>query len=224
MERYGLPGGGNYQVTEAKCYFFKGDRIKVRQQAIIAALEGLIKRGNEELAYHDQSNYFFALWPNEKTAQQLHQRMQLLSEPHHGKPVPIEKLHMTLSYLGQLPNQTLQAVCQLAETIRNSPFELQVNHADYWGDIQLRWLGIMSTPPNLLQLAAHLKRLLITVGCKVDKKPFMPHITVARKCSKHFKPELVSVLSWKINEFYLVKSVKKGGFSKYEIIQRWKLG
>lgn len=35
---------GDLQSIYAQCYFFKGDRIAIRQQAVQIALEGLIKR------------------------------------------------------------------------------------------------------------------------------------------------------------------------------------
>ncbi len=35
---------GNLQPTHAQCYFFEGDRAAIRQQAVQAALEGLIER------------------------------------------------------------------------------------------------------------------------------------------------------------------------------------
>ncbi len=214
---------GDLQATHAERYVFGGDRSSIRQQAVQVALEGLIQRCLAREPETEMPRYFFALWPDDKTAQALYQRGRGVSEPNRGKTVRAENLHMTLVYLGSIPPEVVQSVQNVAKELHVSPFELKVARASYWPHIRLRWLGVEDTPQALEQLVMLLKQNLLAVGFKPEKKPYIPHITIARQCTQSFAAEPVRHLSWLVHDVCLVKSTQVEGRSHYEIIQRWPL-
>ena len=214
---------GNRQPTQARHYCFEGDRAAIRQQAVQAALEGLIQRCVESEAQTGLERYFFALWPGDKEAQALSKRSHSLSEPNQGKLVLAENLHMTLVYLGPLAPDVVPSVKQMASQLNVAPFELQFTYASYWPHIHLRWLGVDVVPPELLQLVQRLKHGLSGAGIKPEKSPYIPHVTIAKQCSLVSAFEQVKSFSWTIDEFCLVKSLGVEGQSNYKIIHRWSL-
>lgn len=54
-----------------------------------------------------------------------------------------------------------------------------------------------------------------------DLKPFLPHVTLARKVSS--ATEADCDLNWPAREFTLLRSAPNPGGSRYEAIERWPL-
>jgi nicotinamide-nucleotide amidase len=214
---------GNLLPTYAQCYLFKGDRIAIRQQAVQVALEGLIKRCDIERPHSGLARYFFALWPDDPLAKQLHRRGCEPFPVSHGKVVNEKNLHMTLLYLGCVPPDVLQSARQIASELHTPPFKLHITHASYWPQAHLRLLTVENVPVELEQLVSRLNHRLITVGFKPEKRPFIPHITIARKCKQVYLAEEIEPLLWTAHDFCLVKSTGSEGISNYEIIERWSL-
>ena len=214
---------GDLQPTHAQCYLFKGDRIAIRQQAVQVALEGLIKRCDIQLPRTSLARYFFALWPDEPLAKELHRRGCGLSAVGHGKVVNVKNLHMTLVYLGSVLPAFVQAARQIAGELHTSSFTLHITNANYWSHSHLRWLGVENPPIELEQLVLRLNHRLIAEGFKPERRPFLPHVTIARKCSQVSIAEQIEPLSWTVHDFCLIKSTGSDGDSNYEIIERWAL-
>ena len=215
---------GDLQPTYAQCYFFEGDRAAIRKQAVLVALEGLIQRCEVNVSQINNDRYFFALWPDAKTAHALYNHGIESAATPMSHSVVLENLHMTLVYLGQTTPVFLQNAQKVASKLRAAPFELSIVRANSWPEVKVRWLGLESTPPELEQLVKGLNHDLIAVGFKPEKKPFIPHVTIERHCTQGGASEFIQPLSWFVNEVCLVKSIKSLEFSKYEIIQRWPLG
>jgi nicotinamide-nucleotide amidase len=213
---------GDYQPTHAECFLFKGNRAAIREQAVEAALQGLLKRCEKDSSPVSVETYFFALWPDKQLAKNLYERVQEVLGPQ-DKPIPCKNLHLTLAYLGQIPSSLLKAAENAAAKIKIPPFQLNINHADYWEKIRLRWLGLENSPKALQDLVFSLNSNLLTEGFKPDRHSFVPHITVARQCIQHYKVKTIEPLIWPLNDFCLVRSVKCKGQSNYEIIRRWSL-
>ena len=214
---------GDLQPTRAQCYVFKGDRTAIRQQAVQMALEGLIQRCDIQAPRVGLARYFFALWPDDKIRQELHTLSRTLSEPDYSKPVLAEHLHMTLVYLGNVTPDVVQSARQVAKGIHVPSFALRITSANYWPHAHLRWLGVAETPPELEQLVMRLNHSLIATGFKPETSSFIPHVTVARKCSQIKASESLKHLCWFVRGFCLVKSTGTTEHSEYEVIEHWVL-
>jgi 2'-5' RNA ligase len=104
------------------------------------------------------------------------------------KWVETENLHLTLRFLGELPEgqigQIRQALTQVAAAQR--PFELSVEglgmypHAKQPRTI---WLGFQGVKPAI-SLHARLKKALAGIKLEKENRPFNPHLTLARVRSR----------------------------------------
>lgn len=96
-----------------------------------------------------------------------------------------EGLHLTLAFLGEVPEPavgTLEAAA-LEVATRHRPFELRgagLGQFPPVGAPRVLWLGFKPSEP-LDALAEDLRGALRRAGVAFDPKPFMPHLTLARR-------------------------------------------
>jgi len=213
---------GALKPTEATCYVFKGDRAAIRQQAVEAALEGLIQRCGQAPLNLSTSRYFFALWPNEKTAEALYERYSKKDFIKPAQRVALKNLHVTLCYLGRVTPDFLKAALAVGNEVPGSSFNIAFSSLLYWSESEVCCLGAKEIPDALSKLVTRITHYLVSVGFKPERKPYVPHITIARLCKASVPDNKIAPISWEASDFCLVKSTG-GEASDYEIIQRWSL-
>ncbi|GGI90399.1 RNA 2',3'-cyclic phosphodiesterase [Legionella impletisoli] len=218
---------GDMQPTYSQCYHFVGNRPAIRHQAVQTALEGLIKRCNPKLhpklTKRSKETYFFALYPDENTAEHLHKQAKKLIHSESYPIIPKSKLHLTLAYLGNVPPDFLQEAMRIAALIKAKRFDLKINVMDAWLRSKVLWLGTDSLPEELTNLVLRLNRQLISAGFRPEKSPFTPHVTIARKWDKPVKPQTIQAILWPVEEFCLIKSSTASNTTHYEKVASWPL-
>lgn len=100
------------------------------------------------------------------------------------KWVSAENVHLTLEFLGELPETTINQIkTTLRDTFITFPdFELTIHGLGMYPNTKqprVVWLGITGGKP-LNQLHAHLLQALESIHILPDSKPFSPHLTLAR--------------------------------------------
>lgn len=103
-----------------------------------------------------------------------------------GKLTPRENYHLTIAFLGDASERDLaEAMTVLDEAAsRFDPVELSPDGLGKFGranDATL-WLGFMQDPA-LMELAAFVHAGLDDASVSFDAKPFVPHLTIARRAA-----------------------------------------
>jgi len=161
---------------------------------------------------------FFALWPDARV------RVQLAAVSRHWvrRPVANDKLHMTLLFLGRRSEQERACFCQAASKIQCEPFELQMDYLGGWPRAGIQWLGTSQIPGVLSGLVDGLTAVSEPCGFEAEKRPFVPHVTLARKV-RHPKVKAgLEAIRWPVQDFVLIESVAVEGGAGYEVLQRWR--
>ncbi len=96
-----------------------------------------------------------------------------------------ENLHLTLAFIGESNDPDLAAAAMDAAAV--PPFSLAINGLGHFGD--LWWTGVEKNPA-LTSLAENLQESLQRRGFAVYKRPFKPHITLARHVELRRAPQL----------------------------------
>ncbi len=96
-----------------------------------------------------------------------------------------EKVHITLKFLGEIPAEEVETVCQVAARVAASsaPFELEAARAGVFPNLRrprVVWVGVQGDLPTLHALQARLERELAQVGFPEEARPFSPHLTLGR--------------------------------------------
>lgn len=167
---------------------------------------------------------FFALWPTDEFRADLVSATQKIARDSGGRVIPPENLHVTLLFLGQVPNVRFDAVQQAADALTHTPtFELSFDRAEVWGRANLLCLTTSTTPPAVTALADKLGHSLRDERSEANEREFRPHITLARDLPRRRRPEPMQPLLMKVNDFVLVDSRPGPTGSLYEVLRRWPL-
>lgn len=147
-----------------------------------------------------------------------------------GKITPLGNLHMTLAFLGEMPNQRLGAVRSAMQKVSSCYGQFSVPLARL-GTFQKSGILFLETgdPEGKLNLLAKLVRSeLGKVGVEVDGKKFVPHITLKRRDNEEEIREYCREISvnkkllW-ISEIYLYQSQLTKAGPRYRVYNAYPL-
>jgi len=164
---------------------------------------------------------FFALWPDDATRAALAERGAALHRVTGGRATQPESLHITLAFLGDSDPAGCDAAQAAAARVRPRPFELVLDRAGLWAHNRIAWLGASEMPQELEALVRALRSALADAGLAYDAKPFVPHITLARKVRPGSALPALRPVRWPVAGFVLVRSVLDRGGSHYAVLARW---
>ncbi len=130
-----------------------------------------------------------------------------------GRFVKNEHMHLTLEFLGEVPEEKVPVIKDTIEQVTFEPFTMNLSKLGYFkrrdGDIY--WLGIKHNE-TLFEIQGKLHELLIKQGFKLEDRPYKPHITIGRKVKmkENFNPEnlsnAISQISIDVDRVDLMKS------------------
>jgi 2'-5' RNA ligase len=167
------------------------------------------------------SRYFFALWPDARTAAALHEVSVALADLAGGRVIPAEKIHMTLAFLGGLEPDALANARDLAAGIGATAFAMTLDGVGAFRNAQVAWAAPAHVPPGLRKLQAALAASLRESGLDLEERAFAPHVTLARRIGKRVPRAPMRPVQWQVDDFVLAESVT--GTGRYEVLQRWML-
>jgi len=154
-------------------------------------------------------------------------RLQNVIEPHFiGKITESKNLHLTLKFLGEINNDTLEKVKKRLFLIKFKPLEL---YLDKLGVFSKKFVKIVWVKVSNVSLQKLIDDSLTDIFEKEWR--FMGHITIARiknlknKSSflKLINKTNVNKVSFKVIEFYLKESILRNEGPVYKVIARYKL-
>ena len=159
---------------------------------------------------------FLALWPDDRIRDALVDAQRLWAWPAGAAPVPREKLHVTLHFLGSVPSTRFHALRPLL-AVRGEPFDLTADQSR-----QHVWPGgiavlELAAPPALRALHAALADVLRRQDFPVEDRPYRPHVTFARKAWGAKAPATAPSLAWHGDGGWsLVRSSPRDGYQVVE--------
>lgn len=97
-----------------------------------------------------------------------------------ARMTPDEKLHITLAFLGRPQADSAEKIRSVFARLPFSPLHLQAEKTGWFGSLLYASIGSSGA---LCALAECLRSHLKEEGIGFDAKPFVPHITLARKAA-----------------------------------------
>lgn len=130
---------------------------------------------------------------------------------------------MTLVFIGAVSPEQLDRLIAIAERIRSEPFEMSIDRLGYWPHNRIAWAGSSAVPSRQRRLYDSLTDSLLAAGFQLDKRPFVPHITLVRKARCNELPTLEQPIRWPVTEFALVESLPQPDEKQYLSLSCWPL-
>ncbi|WP_075620106.1 RNA 2',3'-cyclic phosphodiesterase [Paenisporosarcina indica] len=131
-------------------------------------------------------HYFIGFKIPEKEAQQLdHVRSTWNLQATHKVIPHSSDLHITLLYLGAVEDETMQRLSERLTDLQETctSFDLTINGIASFGSHRNPRVVYVSVEEEskLKLLQTNVKMIAESLNFKVDQKPFVPHITLAKK-------------------------------------------
>lgn len=165
---------------------------------------------------------FLALWPPSDVSRQLHRLAGNLLR-RGGRRVALQNIHLTLAFLGPVDAAFRDCAEQAASAVRGAPFTLMLEQMGCWPRPGILWTGPRKIPAPLLQLAQALNKELAACGYAPEQRPFLPHVTLARKVRCPADLPGIEPLEWEVREFHLARSRIQADGARYETLRSWPL-
>jgi RNA 2',3'-cyclic 3'-phosphodiesterase len=141
-----------------------------------------------------------------------------------GRPVPAANLHVTLAFLGSVPQRRLGELAEIASgTAAGGNLELAFDHLEHWRAAHLLCALPAEAPAPIAALARRLQEALAASGFAPDLKPFRPHVTVVRKVSRPGHIEQIHSVVWRFTELALVESRTLATGALYSVVESYLL-
>jgi RNA 2',3'-cyclic 3'-phosphodiesterase len=186
---------------------------------------------------------FFALWPASGLQQSLAETTQSVVLAAGGRPVPPENFHVTLAFLGSVPDARISEVAALgadvASQVTQPSLGVTLDTIEYWQKpkvvVATAGLPAADSAPLANVLAVALKSRLPEAGFAADLKTlwsvgrretreFHPHVTLARKIAHPIHSIGIQPVLWSFTDFALVDSRTEPKGSVYTVLQTFPLG
>lgn len=168
------------------------------------------------------SRLFFALWPDDTTRKSIAQFAESMNNIR-GKKVQAVNFHITLSFLGEVEASRIDSLLRAAGGVRGQGFELVLDKLDCFSRSRIMYMGCSHIPGRLKQLVCNLEEKLAGCGYVREKRPYTPHVTLARKYSQPAHPQGVINIAWSVKNFSLVESRSGVDSVGYHVLQSWPL-
>ena len=95
-----------------------------------------------------------------------------------------EKIHLTLKFLGEVPEAQVPAICQALESLAVHPeIEFEIAGAGFFGSPsspKVLWVGLNEPTGRLTALQKACQTSLAALGFPPEGRPFKPHLTLGR--------------------------------------------
>ncbi|GJQ64033.1 MAG: RNA 2',3'-cyclic phosphodiesterase [Melioribacteraceae bacterium] len=147
---------------------------------------------------------------------------------------PVEKLHITLKFIGDINDSLIPEIEQKLKLIaeNNDPLDLEFKKFGlFYRDNKpsILWAGLRQDD-NLIGLVNQIEDSLSILGLKKEKRKFKPHLTLLRVRGREnyekleeFKQYIIDDLDFEAGKITLFKSELKRGGSVYTAIKSFEL-
>jgi 2'-5' RNA ligase len=176
---------------------------------------------------------FFALWPASALQQSFAETTQSVVLAAGGRPVPPENFHVTLAFLGSVPDARISQVAALgadvASQVTQPGLGVTLDTIEYWQKpkvvVATAGLPAAESAPLVNVLAGALKSRLTDAGFTPEETPeFHPHVTLARKIAHPIQSIGIQPVLWSFTNVALVDSRTEPKGSVYTVLQTFPFG
>lgn len=160
---------------------------------------------------------FFAIWPDAAASRELARVAESLAALAGGKPVPAEKIHMTLAFLGSVDEAGAGRAAIAAGRVQPAEIRMAIDQVGSFRRARVGWAAPSQPNEGLLRLQEGLAAELRAAGFALEERAFAPHATLVRKIATSVPRAPMAPIEWRARALTLVET--RGG--RYEVLESW---
>jgi 2'-5' RNA ligase len=160
---------------------------------------------------------FVALWPDDGTRA----RLAGVASEWSRRPIAAANMHMTLHFLGACTAEQMECYSKVLSRIDFKAFEINMDYIGTWRRARIQWLGSSEPPAALIDLVDRLEQVLASCGYQTEKRPFVPHVTLARNVKNPLVKVGLPPIRWVVREYVLAESITDERGARYLVRARW---
>jgi len=123
---------------------------------------------------------FVACWPDDPTRDRLDRVARAAAARFAAaRRLPPANLHLTLAFIGELPQPQAREVAAALRDACDQPFDWCIDHVGRFGRARVLWAG-GPEEPRLTALASRVRERLRALRIPFDGKRFAAHVTLLR--------------------------------------------
>jgi RNA 2',3'-cyclic 3'-phosphodiesterase len=156
---------------------------------------------------------------------------ELKAKNHTVRWVKPTALHITLKFLGDIPEQTVAAVAADLDKAAAlcPPLTLRLGGFGAFPNVRrprVVWVGLEGDMHDLSKLALNIDKMCLTYGVAGERRPFSGHITLGRLKAPTMVDLAINPVSGLFNasQVLLYQSVLLPGGAQYTVLHRSSLG
>ena len=100
---------------------------------------------------------------------------------------------------------------------------MRIDRIGSWRKPNILWAAPASPPAPLIELVAALSGNLAQLGFTPERRPYRPHVTLARKGTPVDYQPLEQGPHWKVSGFVLATSGGRPPGARYRVLKKWSL-
>jgi 2'-5' RNA ligase len=132
-------------------------------------------------------------------------------------------LHLTLAFLGDVAVEQLPVLEAIGQSLRaDAPLVVTFGRLELWPRPQLLCL-VGDTPEPLRGLVKALNRGLAAEGFAIERRPYRPHLTLARHARRLPEDMTFEPIRWPASTVQLVESRPDLPAAPYRCLKAWDL-
>jgi 2'-5' RNA ligase len=161
---------------------------------------------------------FLALWPPDELRRAIEHETRHAARHSGGRVISRENLHITLVFLGSVPNARLSDVVACIHATAIQPFELILGELKWWQRQELLCLEPLAGVDALNELVERLRAALRSKSFEVEHRTFRPHLTLARDVRRDHESKPIRELHWQVERIELVESQTLPSGAVYSVL------
>ena len=165
---------------------------------------------------------FLACWPDQSMQELLYDIAERLQIKHGGRRTERENIHLTLVFLGMVPQQKEQQLRQQLRLLDIKQFDLELDQTGSFTHCRINWIGPSIVPQGLQELHSVLNRISHELGFHTEERRYRPHISLLRN-SHSETGRTIKPVQWKVNRYCLIESRQKRNGVEYKVIEEFPL-
>jgi 2'-5' RNA ligase len=158
------------------------------------------------------SRVFLAAVPDAGAARRIHRLAAALKRAHRfsAKIIEPERLHVSLFFLGELPEPAVRIAREVAAEVRALPFDVLFDRSVTFRGKPGNQPFVLTGDEGLDRLKSFRRTLSLAMASKglrfLAKKEFTPHVTLIY-AEHDVEEHPIEPIGWTVNEFVLIHSM-----------------